>query len=1160
MVQVLGPVQLVDAGGQVVPVPGVSQRRLLAALALRSPRPVRAAWLCEVLDLTPGALRQSVTRLRRITGDGLVQTSVTGYRLDAPVDALLVCDELQTAHGDPVALLRALDHWIGPALNEFAGEQWAIGDALRLGEIHATAVEDLADALISHGRADEAIARLEPHLIAHPYRDRACGLMVRALAAAGRTTEGLRAYQAYRTLLADEVGTEPSGELRHIEQRVATGWDGIESDVEPSGAVPHRPRTPPTSWELPEVLAAAPWLVGRRTERQRLALALDGARVRGPAAVLLAGEPGIGKTTLIAAFVREHCVPGGWRVLYGRCDETVAAPFEPFQELLGRLVDELPEDALMAHTATWGGDLLRLLPHLGARVPSITMPGDEMTARHLLFEAVVDVVRRAAEVTPLVLVLDDLHWAEQTALELLRHLMRNLVGVPVLFVASFRDTGEGFDGQLRNTLAELARSDAIRVDLVGLDTLELGELVTDRVAGAAGHDVGAVAARLRVETAGNPLFAEHLVRHWMGSAQLTFDDRSVGLRSTDATVVPSTLRDLVWQRVAPLGPDGASVLTAASLLGVQFDERVLGAMVDLDGNQVAGILDRAVSIGVLADHASRSNVVWFTHALVAHSLESELSSRTRTRLHARAYEALLDLMPADAPERASSLARHAELGSRVDEAVHWATVAGDQALAQLAPEEAATWFRTALAQSAAPRQPEAERADLLVRLGEAEHRAGSPTALETISSGAELALRCDAGDTLVRAALATDRGWMTVSSFAPKQLAIVEAALARSDESDQATRARLLALLAQTLMHTEQADRRTSAALEALDLARAAADPLLLAKVAPPILYALWAPGSAELRGALATEAAAVADEAGDPQLAFVMSGAAFNVAVCRGDAPQAQFRHARMRAIADEVGEPRMLYRVGIEDVFEATMGARFAEAERLIAANFELGDQIGEPDAFTVFASQTFALGTFAGRHAELRPVLQSVVDTGDSVELALRIAHAIVCCEDGEPDVAAALLREGLDRGLDAIPNDFVRSTSLIGYAVLALDLEDVDAARILQPEIAGLAGEVSFSGVTSQGPISAYAGKLATLLGHHDGAEHFLLDALATTDAFGWQYHRATTLLALADNRMRACGDLDTEGLAWLTVSEQLCEKHGIASWATRAGALRARLPA
>ena len=544
----------------------------------------------------------------------------------------------------------------------------------------------------------------------------------------------------------------------------------------------------------------------------------------------------------------------------------------------------------------------------------------------------------------------------------------------------------------------------------------------------------------------------------------------------------------------------------------------------------------------------------------SHSLESELSSRAKTRLHARAYEALLDLIPAEAPERAPSLARHAALGRRVDEAVHWATIAGDQALAQLAPEEAATWFRSALAQAAASQRPEAERADLLVRLGEAEHRAGSPTALETISTGAELAQRCDADQTLVRAALATDRGWMTVSSFAPTQLAIVEAALAGSDESDQATRARLLALLAQSLVHTEQEDRRTSAALEALDLARASANPLLLARVAPDILYALWAPGSAELRGALAAEAAAIADEAGDPHLAFVMSGAAFNVAVCRGDAPQARFRHARMRAIADEIGEPRMRYRVGIEDVFEATMGARFAEAEQLIAANFELGDQIGEPDAFTVFASQTFALGTFAGRHAELRPVLQGVVDTGDSVELALRIAHAIVCCEDGEPDVAARLLQEGLDRGLDAIPNDFVRSTSLIGYAVLALDLEDVEAAAALHPEIAGLAGEVSFSGVTSQGPIAAYAGKLAMLLGAHDDAEEFLLGALATTESFGWQYHRATTLLALADNRMRDRGELDPEGVAWLTASEQLCGTHGIASWAARAGALRARLPA
>jgi hypothetical protein len=141
-----------------------------------------------------------------------------------------------------------------------------------------------------------------------------------------------------------------------------------------------------------------------------------------------------------------------------------------------------------------------------------------------------------------------------------------------------------------------------------------------------------------------------------------------------------------------------------------------------------------------------------------------------------------------------------------------------------------------------------------------------------------------------------------------------------------------------------------------------------------------------------------------------------------------------------------------------------------------------------------------------------------------------------------------------------DDFVRSTELIGLAVLALELEDVEAAAWLHPQLVPLAGEVSFNSLTSQGPISAYAGKLASLLGDTVRAERFLLDALTTAEAFGWQYHRATTLLALAQNRFRAEGRLDDEGLSWLTTAEDLCDAHGIAGWTKRAAGLRARLPA
>ena len=206
-------------------------------------------------------------------------------------------------------------------------------------------------------------------------------------------------------------------------------------------------------------------------------------------------------------------------------------------------------------------------------------------------------------------------------------------------------------------------------------------------------------------------------------------------------------------------------------------------------------------------------------------------------------------------------------------------------------------------------------------------------------------------------------------------------------------------------------------------------------------------------------------------------------------------------------------------------------------------------------MFAGQFFFLGTFAGRHAELLPIVQQMMDTDPHVEPLFRAGHALVCSELGRPDVGRAVLRDAMAAGLDAISQDSLGSTTLIAHAVLAIELEDVTAAEWLFPAISPLAGEVSFNGVTCQGPVSAYVGKLASLLGRYGDAERHLLEALATTEAFGWEYHRATTLVALAQNRFRATATLDADGEGWLSNAEELCATYGITSWLERTTKLR-----
>jgi tetratricopeptide (TPR) repeat protein len=679
-------------------------------------------------------------------------------------------------------------------------------------------------------------------------------------------------------------------------------------------------------------------------------------------------------------------------------------------------------------------------------------------------------------------------------------------------------------------------------------------LVHARLADTARRVVGPIAARLHAETAGNPLFADHLLRHWIETDHIEVDDDVASFVPATAGELPPVLRDLVWQRVAALGPEAQPVLTAAAVFGMQFNQQVLTAMTDLADHKVAALLGRAVAVGILADHPSLSGNVRFTHALVARALEVELGSRTAETIHARAFEAMLAAGVTPPVELAPQLARHAELGGLLREAQQWATAAGELALSDLAPHEAVRWFNRALDHATTLAGPDTERADLLVRLGEAATRAGHPDALETIRRGAELAEACGADATLIRAALATTRGSLR-SLWSGEQLAIVEAAFARAERADLETRARLTALLAQSLEHTGQTGRRQAAALEALELARSSLDPTLLARVAPDVLYALWTPGAASARAELAAEATAIADEANDPHLAFVVHHVSYGTAVCVGDASRAARYLERLHDIAEQIGEPLMRWHVGILDTFVATMAARFDGAERIANATLELGMQIGDPDAFGVFAAQFFFFGTFAGRHAELFPIVQQMIDTDPHVEPLFRAGHALVCNEVGRPEVGLAVLRDAMAAGLGAISQDSLGSTTLIAHAVLAIELDDVPAAEWLFPAIAPMAGEVSFNGVTSQGPVSAYVGKLSSLLGRYDDAERHLLDALATTEAFGWEYHRATTLIALAQNCVRATGTLHAPGEIWLSNAEELCATYGITSWLKRTAELR-----
>ena len=453
------------------------------------------------------------------------------------------------------------------------------------------------------------------------------------------------------------------------------------------------------------------------------------------------------------------------------------------------------------------------------------------------------------------------------------------------------------------------------------------------------------------------------------------------------------------------------VPAAASVLGLEFPEDVLLETLDLPEATVVGALDAAVAAGILIDLRSVRRTMRFVHALVANAMYSEIGPASRARKHERVVRALAKDDEGLHPDVVLQLARHCALAGLPEEALHWSVSAGDHAFEHLAPTEATNHYQVALEAAEALHRPDAQRADLLVRLGHAQYRAGDPKAQANLVRGAKLARDSGQNQTLIRAALVADLGVPRWDSFAREHSEVVESTLEVADPADTANYARLLALLSESLTFTPDAERRVALAHRALRLAEQSDDPTIVASVAPAVLAALWAPGNDHLRGEVAARALLGAEASGDPLLQFSVNLAARQVAVESGDPAMAAHNLTRLRATAQSVAEPHLRWLILLLEVFEATMAGELSDAEALAAAALELGLQIGAPNAFAMYAAEFFVLRTFAGRHGELFPLVEQSTRENPTV-LPFKLAYGIICAAVGQPDAAREILHEGME----------------------------------------------------------------------------------------------------------------------------------------------------
>jgi predicted ATPase len=466
------------------------------------------------------------------------------------------------------------------------------------------------------------------------------------------------------------------------------------------------------------------------------------------------------------------------------------------------------------------------------------------------------------------LVLDDLHWADDSSLLLLQFLAREIRTVPALVIGTYRDNEIDSEHPLTATLSELARAEhSERLVLAGLAHVEIArfiELSDDRP-----FPSGIVETIAR-ETEGNPFFVTQIVRllHAEGWPQLTDTPDTWNL------AVPQSVRAVIGRRLKRLSPECNRTLTAAAVIGRVFGLAVLSRVRELPGDDVLEYLSEAEAAQVITRVPSTLGQFTFIHALVRETLYEGLGSADRARLHRKTGVALEGLYGSRSDAHISELAHHFAQGApsgAVAKGAAYAVRAAEHATRMLAYEEAVRHYQTALRVLALEERDDASRRlDLLLALGEAQNRIGAwDLAREAFREAAELANSIDRPEQFARAALGSGAVG-SIPGVADKQLVHqLETALALVGASDSRLRVGLLGRLAMELIYTDEGARRNNLSRDAIEMARRLNEPIALAQALDSMHVAMKGPENLDERLVIASEIVQLAENAGANELAL---------------------------------------------------------------------------------------------------------------------------------------------------------------------------------------------------------------------------------------------------------------------------------------------------
>jgi DNA-binding CsgD family transcriptional regulator len=866
--------------------------------------------------------------------------------------------------------------------------------------------------------------------------------------------------------------------------------DLAESLTEPARVVPP---------QLSVLTEAGPF-VGRDRELEEIVAWLTPATSAGPRASLITGDAGIGKSRLVAELaVVAH--DAGAAVLLGQCHEDLGRPYEPFVQALAADLAAVADVEARRRLGSHGGQLLQLLPGERARFGDLVAVPDTDVGfdRAGLHDAVAHYLARASRSAPVLLIIEDIHWAPQGTLELVRHLARAGTG-RVLLAVTARDTPPELSDELANALAALQLLPVLRrTALAGLDRDGVHALVN-----AVREPVPAVVRDRFVDTVldqtgGNPLFVRELAR--------ALDERAA---YGEAVSVPVGLRELLAARFRRLSSDDRAALDLAAVIGAEFDLALLSAAAGAPRLAVAQVLERAEQAGLIVAVSGRPGRFAFAHALIRSARYDALPAAGRLRLHGAVADALERQPDADVAELARHWCAAAPLG-QPERAIRYARLAAERARSSVALAEAIRHYESALQAESLLADPSlALRCDLLTGYGEALHRIGDPRHREILMKAAALAEELDV-ERLARVVFAlNEHGWASrIGSLDEAVTGLAEKALEAAGPGPSATRARLLAILAAEFHLTHHDQRRLPLAREALDIARHLGNMNVLAEILVCYHWAGCDPDNLAERLTISNEIIALGEVIGDRSLVLQGHTCRYAGSLESGQIEFADGELALMDRMARELELPFFLVRVLRAHARRAAQAGRFDEADRLHTEILALGREAGLDYVASVASHVSALVDMDRGPRAETLEHLERAAKKPSGFRLPQAVLAELLLAA-GRADEARAHVAEIGREGFSEVPRNisWVATLSLCGH--VAAVTRDQDACPVLYRLLRPYSGRVGWSGFPVYS-VDLVLGCLAAAIGEPAAALRYLESAESLAGRMGAATHVARTRL-------------------------------------------------